>query len=188
MAIKQIFVTEDGKQFDNKQEAVDYVRIPKVREAFANLKITDPETVDWLIKNQEEIEGSFDSGSITRVTKKDRAKIRAEFDKILASDLELPFVREHQQQFVDGFKYAPMARLNDEEKAVLVRQELSTLEGITDEMIGWLIANKESVLEAYKAGVEKREIPQKAMEKLAEYRAKMAAEKAAKEAAKTKAA
>jgi hypothetical protein len=52
-----------------------------------------------------------------------------------------------------------------------------------EELAEWIIKNKDKVLDAYQAGVVKREINPAAAEALAAYRAKKAAEKAAAEKA-----
>jgi hypothetical protein len=68
--------------------------------------------------------------------------------------------------------------MDETEKAVAARNSLIALTN-NEELTDWILANKDALLLAFEAGVEKRVISPKAAEGLAAYRAKKAAEKAA---------
>ena len=68
--------------------------------------------------------------------------------------------------------------MNDEEKAAAAKVTLMEVAG-SEELVDWILGNKDSILGAYEAGVEKRVINPKAQEALAAYRAQKAKEKEA---------
>ena len=80
--IKNVFTTPDGKQFDTKAEAVNHLRLPKIREAFAKLTDNNTELAEWLIANQEQVEMAFETGTIRRVSKAEKKKLQASLDAI----------------------------------------------------------------------------------------------------------
>ena len=56
--VKQAFII-DGKIFDTKAEALDYVRRPKIKAALFPLTM-DEELTEWLINNQDAVSDSFE--------------------------------------------------------------------------------------------------------------------------------
>jgi hypothetical protein len=92
-------------------------------------------------------------------------------------------VVDNSEAVLDSFRWPSVKRMTDDEKAVAARNSLTALSEGNEDLANWIVANKDAVLEAFKAGIEKREVSPKASEALAAYRAKMAAEKAAKAAA-----
>lgn len=183
--IKQVFETPDGKKFDSKQAALDHLRRPKIKAALMNLVKGKEDLADWLIDNQESVEVAFEQGTIRRVTKTERNKLNKAIDYVvekLKDDNKAAFLVEHSQAMKDSFRWPSVTRMTDEEKALAARNSLlATTEG-NEELTTWILANKEALVQAYTAGVEKREVNPKAQVALAAYRAKKAAEKAAKEA------
>jgi small-conductance mechanosensitive channel len=182
--VQAAFVTPDGKVFATKKEAQDHVRLPKIREALNKLTKNNAELVDWLIANQETVEMAFETGTIRRVSKVEHGKLAKALKAVEeAGNPKFAFVVEHAQAIMDSFRWPSVKRMTDEEKATAARNTLAAASEGNEELAEWILTNKEAVLEAFEAGIEKRQIPPKAAEALAAYRAKMAAEKKAKEAA-----
>lgn len=177
--LKQVYVL-DGKIFDTKAEAEDYIRLPKVRAALVVLTKNNKELSDWLIENQESVEQAFDTGTIKRVTKSEKNKLGKALVALgETTEPKLAFLRDNADAILESFRWPSVKRMTDEEKAVAARNTLvAASEGNTD-LAEWVMANKDGILEAYAAGKVKREINPKAAEALAAYRAKKAAEKAA---------
>ena len=96
-------------------------------------------------------------------------------------DPKLKFFIENIDGMVESFRWPAVKRLKEEEKAVQIKAGLVKL---ADEAFAdWVLANQKAVLAAYEAGVEKREVSQKALDGLAAYRATQKAAKEAKEKA-----
>lgn len=186
--LKQMYHTPDGQAFESKQEAMDHMRKPKIRGALLVVTNNNSELADWLLDKQEFLTSTFDIGTIRRVTKSERNKLNKSLDYIandeeLSKNPKLAFLVEHKETIVEVFRWPTVKRMNDEEKEVVM---MRSIENATDgnlELANWIVANKDRILEAYKAGIPKRTVAPEAQAALAEYRAKMAAKKAAKEAA-----
>ena len=174
--VKQAFII-DGKIFDTKAEALDYVRRPKIKAALFPLT-KDEELTEWLINNQDAVSDSFETGTIRRVSKGDKAKLEKALNAIEnVSGAE--FVYENRQAVMDSFRWPTQKRLNDEEKNEAIRTALSAIPETNEQLVQWIMDNRAEVLAAYEAGIEKRPPSEKAMDALAAYRARKAAEKAA---------
>lgn len=174
--IKQVFQTPDGQKFDTKQDAVDHMRLPKIKAALTKLAKGNNELVNWLVEKQETVESAFEVGTIQRVTKSERNKLQKALEAIAeVGNSKFAFVTENAGAILDSFRWPKVNRMNEEAKAFATRNSL-ILAG-NEEVADWVIANKDAILEAYKAGVEKREVSTKAVEALAAYRAKKAIEK-----------
>lgn len=183
MQLKQVFTTEDGKVFETKAEAIDYLRRPKILEALRGLTGDNEELSNWLIDNRETVEQAFETGTIHVVTKSDRAKL----DKALSAIAEdgnskFSFVIENREAILKSFRWPSVKRMSEEEKLAAAKEILMGESG-NEKLTDWVITNREAVLEAYEAGKVKREVNPKAAEALAAYRAKKAAEKAAQASA-----
>ena len=198
--IKAAFMTPDGKTFATKQEAIDHVRIPLIKQALNKLTDKNTDLVEWILAKKSEIVEAFDSGKIQRVTKAERKKLEKEL--LAIKEMKHPglvFITENLEAIRDSFKWPVRARASAEDQAAAVRQAFVDLttddagQG-NDELVEWLIANKDGILEAYEAGVEKRQVSEKATNALAAYQAAkkagpealakyMAEKKAEKEAA-----
>jgi hypothetical protein len=183
--ITQKFVlTVDGKDhiFDSRKEADDFIRKPKVKAALLQLTENNEGVTDWLMAHQEQVEVAFEAGSIKRVTKSEHNKLKKALEEIV-DKLPKNFVSENFAAVLDSFRWPSVKRMNTEEKTLAARNTLLNASEGNEELANWILANQEAVLEAYKAGIEKREVNPKASEALAAYRAKKAAEKAAAAAA-----
>lgn len=180
MELKQVFTTPDGKMFDTKQEAMNYLRRPKIEAALNALTKNNKELVNWLIEKQETVEVAFETGTIRRVTKVEHNKLSKALDHLKTlSDNKLAFLQENAGAILDSFRWPSVKRMDDAEKATAARNTLVAASEGNEELAGWILSNKDAILAAYEAGVEKKQVNPKAQEALAAYRAKKAAEKAA---------
>ena len=174
--LQQAFIV-DGKVFNTKAEANDYIRRPKIKAAFMDITEGNEELSDWLVENQNVVNSAFETGTIKRITKSDHKKIDAAFDAMAASgDSVYAFLVDNRDAL--ELKYKTQARLTEEEKTA---QAISTVAEAADdntELGEWVVENKDSILDAYNAGKKKREVSPKAKAALEEYRKKKAAEKA----------
>lgn len=198
--IKAAFMTPDGQTFATKQEAVDHVRIPLIKSALNKLTDKNTDLVEWIIAKKAAIVDAFDSGKVQRVTKAEKKKLEKELLTICEMKHPgLTFITENFEAIRDSFKWPTRARATEEEQAATVKQafvDLTTDDAGNgnDELVDWLIDNKDAILEAYEAGIEKRQVSEKATNALAAYQAAkkagpealakyMAEKKAEKEAA-----
>lgn len=186
MELKQVF-SVNGINFDTKAEAMDYLRKPKIMEALNKLTGQNKDLADWLYENRETVESAFETGTIRRVTKSEYKKLDKALEvlKEIKDISGLSFLQENATAIRESFRWPSVKRMTDEEKATAAKNTLSAATEGNDELVEWILANKDSLLEAYQAGVEKRQVNPKAQEALAAYRAKKAAEKAAQEGGKT---
>lgn len=182
--LRQVYVV-NGQQFDTKAEAQDFLRRPKIRTALLAVTANKVDLADWLLENQEAVEQAFETGTIRRVTKSERKKLEkaCEALKEFAHEPKIAFLVENADVIAKSFRWPSVERMTDEAKAVAARNSLVAASEGNEELANWIIENKEAVLAAYEAGVEKRQISNKATEALAAYRAKKAQEKAAAERA-----
>jgi len=179
--IKNVFTTPDGKQFDTKAEAVNHLRLPKIREAFAKLTDNNTELAEWLIANQEQVEMAFETGTIRRVSKAEKKKLQASLDAIKeAGNPKFAFVVDNLEAIYTSFRWPSVTRLKPEEKTAAAQEALMKLSDDNAELVGYVLANQEGIMACYEAGIEKRPMNPKAAEALVEWRAKEAAKKAAK--------
>lgn len=180
--IEKAFVI-DGQIFATKAEAEAYIRKPKVLAALKVVTGGDATAAAWLQENQDDIESAFDTGTIRRVSKADARKLAQALKEVLESSLTAQFIRDNHEEIASSFRWPSVKRMTEEEKAVAARNSLIAIDGSGEELAAWIIANQNQILEAFKAGIVKREVSAKAQEALAKYRAEKAAEKAAAEAA-----
>ena len=174
----------DGKVFETKVEAQDYLRKPQVLSAMNEIT-SDSALSELLISNKESIIDAFSTGTIRRVTKADKKKMNADFDTLEAAGLSLKFfTKENREDIINGFRYPAVQRMDAEAKAVKAKEMIVNLDGVSDELADWIVANSENIIKAYDAGKPKREIAPAAQEALEAYRARKAKEKADAEAAK----
>lgn len=185
MELAQKFVTEDGKAFDTKAEALSYLRKPLKMEALNKINGDNTELSEWLLENEDAIESIFESTKIRRVTKVEKKHLEKALEAVkAANEKAFAFIVENADAIADSFRWPSVKRGSDEEQAATIKAGFMTLTGDNEELVGWLVDNRADVLEAFQAGVVKREVNPKAAEALAAYRANKAAEKAAAEAAK----
>lgn len=182
--LKQVFTTPDGKIFESKKEALDYLRRPKITLAMNVLTANDKELTNWLVDNQELIEVAFETGTIKRVTKAEHKKLVNALEAIVADgNPKFAFVIANASAIAESFRWPSVKRMTVEEKLVAARNTLLAHTDNNEELTDWVLKNQEQILAAYEAGVEKRQVSPQAAAGLAEYRAKKAAEKAAQAAA-----
>jgi hypothetical protein len=189
MELKPVYVV-DGKQFDTKTEATNYIRRPKILAALMAATKNNTELSNWLLDNQESVEIAFEVGTIRRVTKVETNKLTKALEalKAIEGNPKIAFLQENAGAILDSFRWPSVKRMDEAEKATAARNSLvASSEGNID-LAEWILANKDTVLAAYQAGVEKREVNAKAAEGLAAYRQKKAEEKAAREQAELDAA
>lgn len=179
MELKQGFITPDGKVFDTKAEALNYIRRPKIKEALFNVTGNNEQLTEWLIENQEQVEMAFETGTIRRVTKVEHGKLAKAIEHVKTiADPKLAFLQENAAAVLESFRWPSVKRMTDEEKATAARNTLVAASEGNEELAAWIIKNRDAILQAYEAGIEKRAINPKAQEALAAYRARMAAQKA----------
>jgi hypothetical protein len=190
MELRQVFTTPDGKTFDTKAEALTYLRRPKIKEAMMKVTGGNAELSDWLIENQEKVEVAFETGTIRRVTKSEHNKLAKALDamKEIQGNSKIAFLQENAGAILDSFRWPSVKRMDEAEKATAARNTLVAASEGNEKLAEWVLGNKDAILAAYEAGIEKKQINAKAQEGLAAYRAKMAAQKAAAAAAEGKAA
>jgi hypothetical protein len=182
--LRQGFMTPDGKVFDTKAEAMDYLRKPQKEAALNKLNGNNAELTDWLLENEEAIDSTFESTKIRRVSKSEKKQLEKALEAVeKAGDKAFAFLIDNKEAIADSFRWPSVKRGTEEEQAATIRAGFMALTGDNAELVDWIVENKAGILEAYQAGVVKREVNPKAQNALAEYRAKRAAEKAAKEQA-----
>ena len=184
--IEAVYRAADGTTFSTKQEAMAYMRKPLVLAALLALGLTAA-NAELLHGHADTVEAAFESGTLRRVTRQEAKKVKAGFDQLKAMTdphKDLAFLIENADAFVDSFKWPTQKRMSPEEKEVMARNTLNGIVGGSQELTDWVLTNKDAVLEAFQAGVEKREISTKALDGLAAYQAKKKAEREAAEAAK----
>jgi dsDNA-binding SOS-regulon protein len=191
--LTQVFKVGD-RFFDTKAEAEAFVRRPKIVDALRATVGTGEQAdrlIDWLVENQEAVEGAFDVGTIKRVTKSELKKIEKDVEAAPAF-LEtpegkafakaMPFMAENLVVAFEGFRWPAVKRMDDAAKAAEMVRVL-TEASENEKLAAYIVENREAITEAYKAAKPTRPVSPNATNALAEYRAKQAAEKAAREAA-----
>ena len=181
--IIQGFMTPDGQSFPTKKAAQKHLRRPKVKSALLVVTGNNEELANWLQDNEEDVVASFDIGTIKRVTNTEKKQLAKALEALKeTTEPKLAFIRDNADAIEESFRWPKVARMSDEEKASAARNSLVALSDGQEDLADWCVANKDAVLEAYQAGVEKKAVNPKAAAALAEYRRKKAEEKAKKEA------
>lgn len=179
--LKQVFQAADGSTFDTRAEALDYMRRPLITAAFNKLTADNAELTNWLVNEQDDIENAFDTGTIRRVTKTEKKHLATALDRVIelaaAGDRKLMFLAEHGEGLKTTFRYPTVTRMSDEEKAVAAKNTLMAKTDNNAQLVDWILNHKTQIMEAYQAGVEKRDVSPKATEALLAYRIKTAEEK-----------
>lgn len=198
--LRQGFMTPDGKVFDTKSEAMDYLRKPQKEAALNKLNGNNAELTAWLLENEESISDTFESTKIQRVTKSEKKQLEKALEELAKAhatvaedgtvsnvDKKYAFLIENREAIADSFRWPSVKRQSEEDQAATIKAGFMALTGDNVELVDWILGNKDAILEGFQAGVVKREVNPKAQDALAAYRAKKAAEKAAKEAAEKQA-
>ena len=183
--LKMVYTTNDGKVFNTKAEANDYLRRPKQLVAFKALTEGNEELATWLVDNDEVVKNAFDKGTIKRVSKSERKKLIAALEAVSeihkeTNNTALAFMADNAESIAEGFRWPSVKRLDPEEKMAAIKEEIAAATEGNEELAVWIIEHKDQVLEAYDAGKVKREVSPKASAALAKWREE---QKAAKEAA-----
>ena len=189
--IQQTFSTPCGAVFNTKAEAVEFMRRPKILAALTAVTGNNKELAAFLLENQESVENAFETGTIKRVTKAEAKKLEKALEALKALEnvpKDLAFLRDNATAVKESFRWPSVKRMSEEEKAVAARNTLLAATDNDVEIVDWILAQKDAILAAYTAGVEKRQVSPKAAEGLAAYRAEQARLKAEKEAAEAAAA
>jgi hypothetical protein len=181
--LRQVFSTPDGQTFSTKAEAMAHLRRPKILAALKAVTGGRAELGDWLLANQETVENAFETGTIRRVTKSETKRLEKACEALKGLDKgihkDLLFLIESADAVKESFRWPSVKRMDDEAKAVAARNTLMLATENNGELVDWILAQKDAILESYKAGVEKRQVNPKAQDALAAYRQKKADEKAA---------
>jgi len=181
--IQQAFVV-NGQIFNTKADAERAIRQPLVLAELDKLT-KSPELSKFLEANEDSIEAIFDTGTIRRVTKAEHNKLEKAVAALkLVEGKEIAFLRDNAEAVLESFRWPAQKRLKPEEKAAEVQSKLMDATEQNAELTAWIIANQAALMQAYKAGVVKREVPESAKAGLAAFQAKRKAEKEAEEAAK----
>lgn len=170
--LKKGVITPDGKVFDNVADARDYMRAPLIKAALKKIAAGNDNLATFLLDNEDEIMKAFEVGTIARVTRAERKKLEKALEHLLTiDDSKLRFIKENHAAVLESFRWPSVKRLKDEEKAA---QTLEILTKLADaNAAAWIIANKDGIVDAYDAGIEKRAAPTNGG--LEEYRAAKAA-------------
>jgi hypothetical protein len=177
-SVVSVFKTPDGREFTNKADAMLHLQRPKIVAALMTVANGNKSLVEWLVDNRESVEIAFEAGTIRRVTKAETNKLRAALDAVVSDgNPKFKFVAENAGAILDSFRWPSVKRLTPEEKTAVARNSLMAATENNEQMVEWIIMNREAVLEGYDAGREKREINNKAVEALAAYRQMRAREK-----------
>lgn len=170
--------TPDGVLHDSKQAAVDHLRKPAIKAAMTAVAGGKAELADWLITHQEQVEIAFETGTIRRVTKTESNQLAKALEalKKVEGVPGIKFLQENTGAIADSFRWPSVKRMDEAEKATVARNTLVAASEGNEELASWVIANKDAILAAYEAGVQKREVSPKASEALAAYQAKKSAE------------
>jgi hypothetical protein len=182
--LTQVFKTPDGRVFDNKADAQNHIRRPKILAAMLPVVGGSEEVADFLIENREGVETALEAGTIRRVSKSDAKKLANALEHAKSlNDGKLSFLVDNADAVNGSFRWPSVKRMTDEEKEAAAVQSLTVLCEGNGELATFIYQNREKIEAAYSAGVEKRQVNPAAQAALAEYHAKRKAEKAEKEAA-----
>ena len=114
--LKQVFTTPDGKIFDNKKDAMDYLRRPKITLAMNVVTGNNKELTEWLVENQEIVEMAFETGTIRRVTKPEFKKLTAALEAIReANNPKFAFIADNADAVAESFRWPSVKRMTAEE-------------------------------------------------------------------------
>ena len=176
--LAQVFQTPDGQVFNNRADAERHLRAPQIKAALLAVAGGSAELAAALFDNESDVSGAFESGTIKRVTKAERNKLKSEMDKLVATHGTVyKFIAENANDIVDSFRWPTQTRLTDEEKASLQRRTLLGVFDGDEKVVALVIQEKDKILAAYGAGKPERKVSNAAQEGLALYRAMKDAEK-----------
>jgi len=182
LEIKSGFMVGD-QVFATKAEAQAFIRRPQVLGALNVLTKNNGDLSNFLLENQSDIEDIFDLGTISRVTKSERNKLNKALEHAASlNDSKLAFLVDNAEAIASSFRWPKTARMDDAAKAAAQTEQLTALANGNAQVAAYILANREGILAAFGAGVEKRAVNANATAALAAYRAEQKAIKEAKEA------
>lgn len=183
VALKQMIVTPDGRQFETRAEALEHIRRPQIKTALLAVCNGRDDLAELLVENRESIADAFEIGKV-RVAKKREKELYAKAldHAVEIGGKEFKFIADNLADLKAGFRWPKSTRMTDEEKTAATMRTLMSLTDNNEKLSQWIIANKDALFIAFDAGKVKREVNPKAAAGLAAYQAKKAAEKAAREA------
>jgi len=180
-------VTDDQgtvHSFTSQQEAQEFIRKPKVLKALNELTKNNDVLTDWLYKNQEGIKTLYQSTQVRRVTKSERKALSDALDAVVAIANSDPrfstafsFLVTHADAIKQTFRWPTVTRMSKEDAEKQLYINAADFAG-SDMQGKWLIDNKDALLAAFGAGVEKRAVAPVAQAALAAYRQKQQERKA----------
>ena len=176
-------IVDTSRFFEDKAERDAFDRKPQVDAAFAKLTDSNPELTKFLMDKEDEIQAVFETGTIQRVKKADRNKLKKALEKIVASgNKDFAFVADNAGAIADSFKWPAVARIKPEEKLSIMTATLNALTDNNAELVNWILASEAAILEAYEAGVVKRVQSPEEVARFTDVRNKLlAAKKAARD-------
>jgi hypothetical protein len=170
LTIQQAFMV-NGQAFATKAEAMSFIRRPLILAAMLDATGNQESLANWLTENQETVESAFESSNIRRVTKSDYVKLDKALEAIKDSaNPAFAFITDNLLAVRESFRWPAVKRMTPEEKAAEATTVLFNASE-NKELASWVVENQSAVLEAYNAGVEKREVSEKAVQGLAQYQA-----------------
>lgn len=173
----------DGKVFATMAEAENYRRRPLITAAFMKLTKQNQDLVTFLMDNEDDILGIYDTGTIRRVSKSEAKKLAKALENVVALSAEHPglkFIAENVEAVKSSFRWPSVKRLKEEEKAAAIMEAMLKLSDGNQGLADFLVKNEEEIVTCYQAGKEKRVVPQETLDKLAAARDKRLAELRAK--------
>jgi len=176
--IKQAFTTPDGKVFESKADALEYLNRPKVEKALKALT-KNSKVVAFLLDNEEVIKKIFNAGTPNRVKKTEKNQLIKALETVKEelNNNKTKFLVENAEAIAESFRWPSVKRMTSEEQYELAVNSITAISGGSAKIAEWVLENKEELLEAYKASKPVRPVSQKAMDALKEYHLKRAAEK-----------
>jgi len=179
--IKAAFIV-DGKTFETKAAANEYVKAPLIKAQVLKLAGGDAKLADWLLDNQTQILDAYGSVQIKRVTKQERKALEKALDAVKSAGGDATkFIVDHSQAILDSFRWPTVQRLSAEEKETATYDAILAVADDNEAIAKWLIANEVAVKAAY---VIKQEVNE---EQLAKLRAGAEKAREARNAAKAEA-
>jgi hypothetical protein len=180
-------VTDQTKYFESKAERDAFDQRPQVEAAFNKITDNNKDLTGWFVENEDAVLGSYETGTISRVTKVEKNKLVKALEAIKAADnKDFAFVADNAEAIADSFRWPTVKRLTAEEKTAAMTEKLMAVTDNNKDLVAWIIANQEAIEQAYKAGVVKRPVSEKASAALAAYQAERKAKKEAEAAAAAK--
>lgn len=176
--LRQIFQTPDGATFDNKADAERHMRKPSIMAALLAVAGGQRELAESLYAKEDELRDALDAGTIRRVSKAERNALVKALDAIAKStDPAFRFVVDNKDAIADSFRWPTQQRLSAEDKVAAQATAVADIFDGREDVAGWVLQEKDKILQAYNAGKPERAVSAAASEGLAAYQAMKAAEK-----------